>query len=667
VIVVKLVVAGTVADFTPDKQLNIKSAFAARAKVPVAQVTLTVTPASVNLDVAITARDETMASSIQSDIETNLNNATSMSTFITEQAQVAVQVVYVERIVRETVVVNAAVLAAAYPGTPPAPPSEPPMMATTTASNLAVADLLDLASDPVVIAAVAGGLALVCVVGLLCVCRCKRRSKGKGRPGSPGGRKRSKTMPSSFAGGVEIASSSTTSALQNLDAPHDLPPPTQGGIELIENQGATQADIMTRAIPMSEVSFISELGAGAFGQVWKAKFRQTTCAAKKLHAGEEKSRMLLQSLVTEFDVMLNLRHPNVLLTMGIAVEGSGWRNGAAILMELMEASLSDVMHEPSFSPYATWEGALTSIAYDVAKGMAYLHYHDVIHRDLKPANILLDAQWVAKVADFGTAFSMTGGNSVVTTDDGELLQGTPIYMAPEICRLEGGGKGVDIWSFGAVLAHAGARKPPYCNVDLKGKSPKDLIKMIGDGRVHVTDVLIADPSDTPPRVVELITACCQRDSAKRPESFEAITLIFEEILGDEDPRPIARIRGKTVQESKVRMIARPGGTSSRAKPAAANYDKSYRDKSRNIAPRFDSNFNDDFDQAFTPGASLTDFSSTFVRTPRATAAAEPLQVATPPPAAPEEDNPIASFLNTFTNTFRGFSDRSEKKTEDVFV
>lgn len=59
-----------------------------------------------------------------------------------------------------------------------------------------------------------------------------------------------------------------------------------------------------------------------------------------------------------------------------------------------------------------WERRLEIIV-GIARGVAYLHGLSkvVIHRDLKPSNVLLDGNWRAKIADFGTAKVFVDGQT----------------------------------------------------------------------------------------------------------------------------------------------------------------------------------------------------------------------------------------------------------------
>ena len=83
----------------------------------------------------------------------------------------------------------------------------------------------------------------------------------------------------------------------------------------------------------------------------------------------------------------------------------------------------DVIHSPTFATHATWDSGFLSIASDVARGMAHIHFHKVLHRDLKPNNVLLDANWVAKVAAFGTVLPGAELQSGLSA-----IAGTPPYM-----------------------------------------------------------------------------------------------------------------------------------------------------------------------------------------------------------------------------------------------
>lgn len=84
---------------------------------------------------------------------------------------------------------------------------------------------------------------------------------------------------------------------------------------------------------------------------------------------------------------------------------------------------------------------------DVVSGLDYLHYQGIIHRDIKPANLLLSADHVVKISDFGVSYFnelLAGDESVAMAHksdenchriDRELAEtaGTPAFFAPELC------------------------------------------------------------------------------------------------------------------------------------------------------------------------------------------------------------------------------------------
>ena len=70
----------------------------------------------------------------------------------------------------------------------------------------------------------------------------------------------------------------------------------------------------------------------------------------------------------------------------------------------------------------------------LARAVHYAHTQGIVHRDLKPSNVLLTADGVLKICDFGVAKILTASAGETL---GGLLIGTPEFMAPEQADGEG--------------------------------------------------------------------------------------------------------------------------------------------------------------------------------------------------------------------------------------
>jgi WD40 repeat protein/serine/threonine protein kinase len=115
-------------------------------------------------------------------------------------------------------------------------------------------------------------------------------------------------------------------------------------------------------------------------------------------------------------------------------------------------------------------GSVARIGLQAAEGLAYAHEQGILHRDIKPSNLLLDAQGIVWITDFGLAKATTDSD---LTHTGDIL-GTIRYMAPE--RFEGRcDAGADVYALGLTLYELLAKRPAFDEAD-RGK----LIKQVTD-------------------------------------------------------------------------------------------------------------------------------------------------------------------------------------------
>lgn len=183
-----------------------------------------------------------------------------------------------------------------------------------------------------------------------------------------------------------------------------------------------------------------ELGRGAQSAVYLALDPQLEreVAIKTMHfarADRERNRQLLE----EARIVGRLKHPNI-----VPIFDAGSEGGDIFLVFEYVAGKSLSLH---LKKEGAWPVAKAmSLMLGVLDAIGYAHEHGVIHRDLKPSNVLLDAQGMPRVMDFGIAVRAIAGAA-----SGAEKVGTPAYMAPEYLTEGKVAPSGDVFAAGLIL------------------------------------------------------------------------------------------------------------------------------------------------------------------------------------------------------------------------
>ncbi|MFS7990783.1 putative protein kinase RLK-Pelle-LRR-I-1 family [Helianthus anomalus] len=214
------------------------------------------------------------------------------------------------------------------------------------------------------------------------------------------------------------------------------------------------------------------IGSGGYGKVYKAQLNLEETNSSDPMEGKNKGKLPWeqkhsnvaikrivstnveqgeQGFIAEIEMLSNCKHPNIVSLHGFCDEG---KEMILVYEYISNGSLAYYLENIDNMANLTWTQRI-QICLDIAHGLEYLHTSTddkptIIHRDIKSDNILLDDNWVAKIADFGLSKlhqANQQGSTLVTNN----IAGTVVYLDPEYVSTGKLKTKSDVYSFGVVM------------------------------------------------------------------------------------------------------------------------------------------------------------------------------------------------------------------------
>jgi eukaryotic-like serine/threonine-protein kinase len=259
---------------------------------------------------------------------------------------------------------------------------------------------------------------------------------------------------------------------------------------------------VTEYVLDSRYELIERIAAGGMGEVWRGNDQMLgrPVAIKLLsaaHAGDEQFRARFRA---EARYAAALSHPGIARVYDYGE--SSPLGGPYLVMELVNGEpLSAVLdREGRLPPEATLD-----IVSQAARALDVAHQAGIVHRDIKPGNLLITADGITKITDFGIAKARSSQATQLTATG--IVMGTALYVSPEQATGSTVTDSSDIYSLGVVAYECLAGEPPFI-----AEQPLAIAIM------HKHDPVPPLPPDIPAPVSELVMAMLAKSPEARPES-----------------------------------------------------------------------------------------------------------------------------------------------------
>ncbi|KAG0250836.1 copper transport protein ctr1 [Actinomortierella ambigua] len=250
---------------------------------------------------------------------------------------------------------------------------------------------------------------------------------------------------------------------------------------------------------MSSLVIHSLIGAGAYGHVYHASWKERRVAVKKFYVVQDDVHQIA-AIQREVEILKTLAYRHI-----IQFYGTTYHEGMLLLiMDYAEGgSLQRAITARRLTDWPT----KIRIAHEIARGLAYIHHEGVIHRDLKSGNVLLTRLMEVKLCDFGLATVKIRAASMSTT-----LKGAFRWMAPELFALrpEYSTKS-DMYALGMVMWEMAANSTMPFQRQADNQTVMIFVK--SGEREEL-------PCDTPVEYRKWVERCWAQNPLERPEASQ---------------------------------------------------------------------------------------------------------------------------------------------------
>ena len=262
---------------------------------------------------------------------------------------------------------------------------------------------------------------------------------------------------------------------------------------------------------MASVHFARLAGEGGF---------ERTVAVKRMHKHLASDPEFSAMFLDEARLAARVRHPNVVATLDVGGEGGE----LYVVMEYVHGEplsrlIRFVAGEAEHIPFDVVSAIMTNVLAGLHAAHEIRDKHgaplELVHRDVSPPNILVGADGIARVIDFGVAQAR---GRLMTTQDGKV-KGKLGYMAPEQLRGERIDRRVDIYAAGVVLWELLTLVRLFVTKDDATTLDNLLSRKVEPPSAFAADV--------PPALDEVVMRALARDPAERFDTAKQMAAALE--------------------------------------------------------------------------------------------------------------------------------------------